>query len=96
MGVTSIVRALNLRPELYHALLRLFHSTAVKLDRLTALWATPCCCCSQTSCVSTVGLFWVGDGVKIPVRMPCRERTRHEFDHGRRQRSMTDRKEVKA
>ena len=39
LGVTSIVRALNLRPELYHALLRLFHSTAVKLDRLTALWA---------------------------------------------------------
>jgi hypothetical protein len=30
LGVTSIVRALNLRPEL---LLRLFHSTAVKLDR---------------------------------------------------------------
>src|SRR5215468_11024723 len=29
LGVTSIVRALNLRPELYHALLRLFHSTAV-------------------------------------------------------------------
>src|SRR6516225_9347995 len=39
LGVTSIVRALNLRPELYHALLRLFHSTAVNLDRLTALWA---------------------------------------------------------
>jgi hypothetical protein len=38
LGVTSIVRALNLRPELDHALLRLFHSTAVKLDRLTALW----------------------------------------------------------
>ena len=37
LGVTSIVRALNLRPELYHALLRLFHSTAVKLDRLSAL-----------------------------------------------------------
>jgi hypothetical protein len=39
LGVTSIVRALNLRPELYHARLRPFHSSAVKLDRLTALWA---------------------------------------------------------
>jgi hypothetical protein len=36
--VTSIVRALNLRPELYHRLLAHFHSTGVKLDRLAALW----------------------------------------------------------
>src|ERR1700741_2718271 len=39
MGVTSIVRALNLRPALYHRLLAHFHSTGVKLDRLAALWA---------------------------------------------------------
>src|SRR6202451_1121121 len=39
LGVTSIVRALNLRPALYHRLLAHFHSTGVKLDRLTALWA---------------------------------------------------------
>src|ERR1700758_658495 len=34
LDVTSIVRALNLRPALYHRLLAHFHSTGVKLDRL--------------------------------------------------------------
>src|SRR5258707_13638845 len=38
LGVTSIVRALDLRPKLYHRLLAHFHSTGVKLDRLAALW----------------------------------------------------------
>src|ERR1700685_479081 len=38
LGVTSIVRALNLRPALYHRLLAHFHSTGVKLDALAALW----------------------------------------------------------
>src|SRR6516162_3076764 len=37
-GVTSIVRALNLRPDRYNPLRRCFHSTAIKLDQLTALW----------------------------------------------------------
>src|SRR3974377_255734 len=36
LGVTSVVRALNLRPKLYHRLLAHFHSTGVKLDRLLA------------------------------------------------------------
>jgi hypothetical protein len=38
LGVTSIVRALNLRPNLYNPLRKHFHSSAVKLDRLSALW----------------------------------------------------------
>src|SRR5437870_6481987 len=33
LGVTSIVRALNLRPRLYTTLLKNFHSSALKLDR---------------------------------------------------------------
>lgn len=37
-GVTSIVRALKLQPRLYPTLLRSFHSDAVCLDRLSALW----------------------------------------------------------
>src|ERR1700731_2510287 len=36
LGVTSIVRALNLRPNLYNLLRKHFHSSAVKLDRLSA------------------------------------------------------------
>src|SRR5271167_4621457 len=39
LGVTSIVRALNLRPGLYTKRLDHFHSSGVKLDRLSALWA---------------------------------------------------------
>ena len=39
LGVTSIVRALNLNARYYNALVDHFHSAAVKLDQLTALWA---------------------------------------------------------
>jgi hypothetical protein len=35
-GVTSIVRALNLRPSLYTKLLDHFHSSVIELDRLSA------------------------------------------------------------
>src|SRR5258705_10135291 len=38
LGGTSIVRALKLRPRLYNKLLDHFHSDAVQLDRLSALW----------------------------------------------------------
>src|SRR6516162_9412711 len=68
LGVTSIVRALNLRPELYHALLRLFHSTAVKLDRLTALWAHTVLELFPSPVRVNGRLVLVGDGVKIPKR----------------------------
>jgi hypothetical protein len=68
LGVTSIVRALNLRPELYHALLRLFHSTAVKLDRLTALWAHTVLLLFPSPVRVNSRLVLVGDGVKIPKR----------------------------
>lgn len=38
LGVTSIVRALKLRACFYDNLLKSFHSKAVKLDALSALW----------------------------------------------------------
>src|SRR5260370_24643943 len=38
LGVTSIVRALNLRPRLYTKLLDHFHSTGINLDRLSSFW----------------------------------------------------------
>jgi hypothetical protein len=68
MGVSSIVRALNLRPELYYALLRLFHSTAIKLDRLTALWARAVLQLFLSPVRVNGRLVVVGDGVKIPKR----------------------------
>ena len=39
LGVTSIVRALKLDTRCYNTLLDCFHSSAVKLDRLTKLWS---------------------------------------------------------
>jgi hypothetical protein len=68
LGVTSIVRALNLRDKLYHRLLANFHSTGVKLDRLAALW-TQLVLRLFTSPVRVNGrLVLVGDGIKAPKR----------------------------
>jgi len=41
-GVTSLVRALALRPGAYLRLLHLFHSEALRLPQLTALWVRLC------------------------------------------------------
>jgi hypothetical protein len=66
LGVTSIVRALNLDARCYNTLVDCFHSSAVKLDRLTALWTQlmlrlfPQKLCVNGRCVL------VGDGIKIP------------------------------
>jgi hypothetical protein len=68
LGITSIVRALNLRPKLYHRLLAHFHSTGVKLDRLAALW-TQLAMRLFSSPVRVNGrLVLVGDSIKIPKR----------------------------
>src|ERR1700730_13355593 len=48
LGVTSIVRALNLRPSLYTKLLDHFHSSGIELDRLSALWARALSSCHRS------------------------------------------------
>jgi hypothetical protein len=68
LGVTSIVRALNLRPGLYDRLLAHFHSTGVKLDRLTALWSAAVLQLFPSPVRVNGRLVVVGDGVKIPKR----------------------------
>src|ERR1700735_5559314 len=68
LGVTSIVRALNLRPALYHRLLAHFHSTGVKLDRLAALWPQVVLRLFPTALRVNGRLILVGDGVKSPKR----------------------------
>jgi hypothetical protein len=55
LGVTSIVRALNLDARCYNALIDCFHSSAVKLDRLTALGPSWCCGYFPSRCASTAG-----------------------------------------
>ena len=68
LGVTSIVRALNLRTGLYTKLLDHFHSSGVKLDRLSALWAQAVLQLFP-GLVSVNGrLVLVGDGIKAPKR----------------------------
>ena len=68
LGVTSIVRALNLRPGLYTKLLKNFHSSALKLDRLAALWAQAVLRLFPSPQRVNGRLVLVGDGIKIPKR----------------------------
>ena len=68
LGVTSIVRALTLKPALYDKLLDHFHSGAVKLDRLTALWAQAALRLFPEPLCLNGRRVLVGDGIKIPKR----------------------------
>ena len=65
LGVTSFVRSCFLRPEKYRRLLHLFHSPALKLEKLTALWTQlviklfrPVTCHDH--------LVLIADGLKVP------------------------------
>jgi len=68
LGVTSIVRALDLRPKLYHRLLAHFHSTGVKLDWLAALWTQVVLRLFSSPVRVNGRLVLVGDGIKAPKR----------------------------
>ena len=68
LGVTSIVRALNLRPALYTKLLGHFHSSGVKLERLSALWAQVVLQLFPGIVRVNNRLVLVGDGIKAPKR----------------------------
>src|SRR5499427_6348176 len=67
-GVTSIVRALNLRPDRYNPLRKCFHSTAIKLDQLTALWVQAVLRLFTNPVRFNGRLVLVGDGVKAAKR----------------------------
>jgi len=68
LGVTSIVRALNLRPGLYTKLLDHFHSSGVDLDRLSALWAQVVLQLFPGLVRVNNRLVLVGDGIKTSKR----------------------------
>ena len=68
LGVTSIVRALNLRPGLYTKLLDHFHSSGVDLERLSALWAQVVLQLFPGLVRVNNRLVLVGDGIKTPKR----------------------------
>jgi hypothetical protein len=65
-GVTSIVRALGLKDLYYDRLLDCFHSTAIDLNFLTALWTKLVRQCCTPFLLSVNGrLVILGDGIKI-------------------------------
>ena len=66
LGVTSIVRALNLDARCYNTLIDCFHSSAVKLDRLTALWTQMVLRLFPPPPRVNGRCILVGDGIKIP------------------------------
>jgi len=68
LGVTSIVRALKLRPRFYNKLLDGFHSSAVKLDQLSALWTQAVLRLFPQPVRVNGRQVLVGDGIKIPKR----------------------------
>lgn len=66
LGATSIMRALRLRPGLYNSLCRCFHSPAVRIDQLTALWTQVVLRLFPEPLRINGRLVLVGDGIKIP------------------------------
>jgi len=65
LGVTSIVRALGLHQRFYPHLLGCFHSTAIKLDKMTALWVYSVLRLFPHKVTVNGRLVLVGDGIKI-------------------------------
>lgn len=64
-GVSSIVRSLGLQGCLYDRLLDCFHSSAIRLDRLTVLWVGLIRRCCAHFLLSVNGrLVILGDGIK--------------------------------
>jgi len=65
MGVTSIIRALGLRGRFYDNLLDAFHSRAIKLDKMTALWSQIVLQLLPGLVRVNGRLVLVGDGIKV-------------------------------
>lgn len=84
LGVTSIVRALGLKQKCYDRLLDCFHSRAIKLDALCALWTRVVIACCEGFLVRFNGkLVLLGDGIKVPKcgkKMPAVKRLHQESE----------------
>ncbi len=65
LGVTSIVRALGLHERFYDNLLDNFHSTGIKADKMTALWAQVVLKLFPGVLRVNGRLVLVGDGIKV-------------------------------
>jgi len=65
LGVTSTIRALGLQPNHYNALLASFHSSAIKLAEMTALWTQLVLRSFPGPVLLNGRLILVGDGIKV-------------------------------
>ena len=65
LGVTSFVRSCFLQPKKYRRLLHLFHSPALKLEKLTSLW-TRCALKLFAPVTCQDHLVLLADGLKVP------------------------------
>jgi len=68
LGVTSLVRALKLDARFYNKLVDHFHSPAVKLDQLAALWTQVALRLFPQPLRINGRCVVVGDGIKAPKR----------------------------
>jgi hypothetical protein len=68
LGVTSIVRALKLQPKCYEQVIRNLHSSAVRLDKLSALWTQAVLRLFPNPLRVNGRRVLVGDGIKVPKR----------------------------
>jgi hypothetical protein len=83
LGVTSIVRALGLHERFYDNLLDHFHSTGVRLDEMSALWARVVVRLFPDPLRVNGRLVLVGDGIKVPKRgkkMPAVKRLHQDSE----------------
>ncbi|MCH7885630.1 MAG: transposase [Planctomycetes bacterium] len=83
MGVTSIVRALGIKPFCYDRLLDFFHSSALDLDKLTRLWCSLVFKASPGILRVDGKPVLVGDGIKVPKsgrKMPGVKKLHQESD----------------
>ena len=68
LGVTSIVRALSIKPRLYQERLDSFHGSAVRLDQFAALWTSVVLRLFPAPLRVNGRPVVVGDGLKAPKR----------------------------
>lgn len=83
LGVTSIVRALGLHERFYDNLLDNFHSTGMRLDKMSALWAQVVLRLFPDPLRVNGRLVLVGDGIKVPKsgkKMPAVKLLHQESD----------------
>lgn len=66
LGVTSFVRALGLQSRCYDYLLDFYHSQAIKLDAMSALWTQVVLRLFPALVRVNGRLVLVGDGIKVP------------------------------